>query len=147
MNSENWKEILEHRDGFLYWKISPNRAVKPGDKAGTFCSSLGYWQVVFRKKAYYNHRIIWMIERGDIPKEMVIDHIDRNRANNHPSNLRCVSRLENSRNSTPSIVIAIKQTDDCRYIAMIGPQVVGTFDHIEEARAALAELLIPATAV
>lgn len=45
------------------------------------------------------HRLAYMIYHDtDIPKGMVIDHIDQNRTNNKKDNLRLVSRSGNSRN-------------------------------------------------
>lgn len=44
------------------------------------------------------HRIIWEILYGPIPEGMEIDHIDRNSLNNHPDNLRLVTKSVNMRN-------------------------------------------------
>ena len=43
-------------------------------------------------------RIIWTILHGNIPKGMIIDHLDGNPWNNRPSNLVCKTRAENIRN-------------------------------------------------
>ena len=36
----------------------------------------------------------------DVPKNLVVDHIDRNRTNNNKNNLRLASFVENNRNSS-----------------------------------------------
>jgi hypothetical protein len=43
------------------------------------------------------HRVIWFLTYGEWP-DLEIDHIDRCRNNNHPSNLRLASRSQNSMN-------------------------------------------------
>lgn len=45
------------------------------------------------------HRIIYFLETGEQPEQ--IDHIDRNRTNNHISNLRAATHQQNIFNSSP----------------------------------------------
>ena len=45
------------------------------------------------------HRVIYTHYHSPIPKGFDIDHIDRNPLNNHPANLRAVSRSANNANS------------------------------------------------
>lgn len=44
------------------------------------------------------HRIIWMLLYGDEPAE--VDHINHNRADNRPVNLRAADRTANQRNAS-----------------------------------------------
>lgn len=44
------------------------------------------------------HRLVYTTFIGNIPENMEIDHIDRNRENNHVYNLRCVTKKENCKN-------------------------------------------------
>ena len=44
------------------------------------------------------HQLVYDAFIGEVPEGMVIDHIDRNKANNHFNNLRAVSHLENIHN-------------------------------------------------
>ncbi len=57
----------------------------------------GYFNIVVFGRCYREHRVIWAVIHGEWPPEE-IDHIDGNRQNNNPENLRAVSRLENARN-------------------------------------------------
>jgi hypothetical protein len=61
-----------------------------------------YWYVNLMhnniKKNYRVHRLIYKTYKGEIPENMVIDHIDGNTKNNNIDNLRCVTISENCRN-------------------------------------------------
>lgn len=57
----------------------------------------GYYTVTVNSKTYRIHRIIMILLGHDINGKL-IDHIDRNKLNNNPNNLRVVSNTENARN-------------------------------------------------
>ena len=44
------------------------------------------------------HRILWETFNGDIPEDLTIDHIDRNKSNNQLDNLRLSTRRQNAWN-------------------------------------------------
>jgi hypothetical protein len=50
------------------------------------------------ERKFRAHRIIYISVHGSIQEGKVIDHIDRNRANNKIRNLRCASHRENAEN-------------------------------------------------
>lgn len=59
----------------------------------------GYLFVNHDTVAYKQHRVIYCIYHAqDITAELQIDHIDGNRGNNRPTNLRMVTRRENCQN-------------------------------------------------
>lgn len=67
----------------------------------TFGSKLsnGYLNVGYHGKYYYAHQIICRAFNGLAPEgKPEVDHIDRCKANNKPSNLRWVDRKENQGN-------------------------------------------------
>ncbi len=43
------------------------------------------------------HRLVWLIFKGDIPEDLVINHIDGNKKNNKLTNLELVTNEENYR--------------------------------------------------
>ena len=56
-------------------------------------------------KVVYVHRMVYEAFKGEIPEGMEIDHIDRNRQNNNPDNLRVVTRSENNKNRNPYMLV------------------------------------------
>lgn len=91
------KSIFEYRDGYLYWNIDVGKRIKTGSRAGSIERCNGYRKVKINNNIYSEHRIIFMMHYGYLPK--VIDHIDNNRLNNKIENLREVTRSQNSMNS------------------------------------------------
>ena len=73
----------------------PNKRKRPLDDKWTFgnpCASSGYMKI----SSLVVHRIVATAFHGEQPSpEHVVDHIDTNRMNNRPENLRWVTRLEN----------------------------------------------------
>ena len=65
----------------------------------------GYLHLSIKYRKVNKHRLIaiqW-IDNDDTETKIQIDHIDRNRLNNHISNLRWVTALENCKNRTKTI--------------------------------------------
>lgn len=81
--------------GKLFWKEIRGSRARPGQVVGTEAGSGGgRLQCSFNGKRYQVSHIIWLIETGNWPKG-VIDHIDRNPANDRFSNLRDISQRQN----------------------------------------------------
>lgn len=52
-----------------------------------------------KKKKFKVHRVVWIMHNGEIPEDLVIDHIDGNPQNNLLENLRLATLSQNSANS------------------------------------------------
>lgn len=97
---EELKKVLEgfslrEETGRVFRKTTSSRW-KAGTEAGFVKSGHGYRRISINKKAFYEHRVVWALLHGEWPNGF-IDHIDGNRSNNKPSNLRVVSYRGNSR--------------------------------------------------
>ena len=70
--------------------------------AGSDCgtqSQNGYWEVKNNNKTLKCHRIVYMLtHKVELSRNQPIDHIDGDRLNNSPNNLRVVTNTLNSRN-------------------------------------------------
>ena len=58
----------------------------------------GYQRVGFEGKYYMLHRLIWTLAHGEIPKGLVIDHINGNKNDNRLVNLRAITAQKNQHN-------------------------------------------------
>lgn len=92
---ERLHELFEVRGGKLFNKVDRGRA-KAGEEAGSL-SGCGYLYVKYDGGQERVHRIIYAMHYGRTIKDLV-DHIDGNRLNNDPSNLRDVDHATNMNN-------------------------------------------------
>lgn len=95
LTAEEVHSLLLYEDGALFWKQL--RKGKTGKRAGSQ-NDRGYRNVVINGKQQREHRLIWLMHYGSMPKGE-IDHIDGNRSNNRIENLRDVTKVENMKNA------------------------------------------------
>jgi hypothetical protein len=81
----------------LRWKRKASKNTVIGNPAGRE-SVFGYWEVRLDKVLYKSHRIIYKIHTGVDPIGFEIDHYDRNKSNNNPSNLSMATRADQQTN-------------------------------------------------
>lgn len=93
---ERANELLEYRDGQLYWKTKNNKRHDPSKPAGTV-NSAGYIVVTFEGKKYGAHRLVWVMHGKELPLQL--DHINRNKADNRIENLRAADFATNQCNT------------------------------------------------
>ena len=67
------------------------------EEKGYYCRSCGYKRLWFNGKLWLQHRLIYFITHGYLPKRL--DHIDRNKLNNKIENLRPAAQSHNVVNS------------------------------------------------
>jgi hypothetical protein len=97
LTQEYLQSLFDYRDGELYWK----NTIAPRAKKGTIAGSVhhtGYKYLKLNGKVIANHRVIFFMHHGYLPKE--IDHQDRNRSNNKIENLRAATTQQNALNRT-----------------------------------------------
>ena len=95
---ERLREVFTADDeGRLYWRDNAHRAVA-GKEIKTK-NSCGYLQVRFQRKNYQVHRIVWALIHGTDPSKFMIDHINGDKTDNHPLNMRLCNGGQNQLNS------------------------------------------------
>ena len=135
------EDALEYRDGSLYWKIKVRSDIPAGTRAGTINPG-GYRVIIFKKKNYLEHRLIWYLIYGTWP-DKDIDHINRVKDDNRIENLRLITESDNSRNSArcerelPTGVYLNSQGNPHAKIEKNGERYyLGTFKTVQEAKEA-----------
>ena len=93
------KELMHYNPdtGVFTWLKSRGGGVKAGDIAGVLHHS-GYVLIRTGGKVYLAHRLAWLYKAGCWPADMV-DHINRNKADNRWCNLREATRSQNAQNA------------------------------------------------
>lgn len=126
-------------DGALIKKRKriPSEKTKPGDVMGTPIGSRGYMIISYKKQRILVHRLIWALVNNIDPGDLDVDHIDRNKANNRPSNLRLATRSQNCANRITKGVRRNKSNKFQAYIYKNRTFIhLGIFNTEEDARAA-----------
>jgi hypothetical protein len=98
-----WSYSEESASG-IKWKINvyagKNNNIlraKINDCAGTKNSKC--WRVVYKGVGLSVHRLVWVLNYGEITNNLVVDHLDGNPFNNQINNLRLVPVAVNTRNT------------------------------------------------
>lgn len=101
-----YSEVIKH---FGYCENSPSKLVRvfcknDRKKAGLPTGKLfgGYWRTSFNGRSFQVSRLVYCLCHGNMPKSLVIDHIDPDKTNNSISNLRAVESVVNNRNKPKS---------------------------------------------
>ncbi|EFN5169669.1 HNH endonuclease [Escherichia coli] len=93
------REMIFYRDGELYWFPEYYKGRRTYRPIGNFDTD-GYKRTTITidgvTRSYKIHRLIYWLHTGEWPE--VVDHFDRNKANNYISNLRPSTVTENNRN-------------------------------------------------
>ena len=135
---ERLQELLEYRDGHLYWRRSA-RGRRMGVPIG--CISKGYRHACIDGKNYRHSRLVWVYHKGPIEDPTLqIDHRNRIKNDDRIENLALVTVRENNLNkgnntATPGVIDACNGSSSYVAQASFGGRqnYLGSYDSIESA--------------
>jgi hypothetical protein len=98
MNIEELKEYFKYdkETGKLFWNKRPSNRVLLGQEVGNH-NQQGYRVCRFKGKTIRVHRIVWALNKEEIPSNF-IDHINGVKDDNRMENLRLASNSQNLQN-------------------------------------------------
>jgi hypothetical protein len=76
-------------------------ACKVSGKPVGHLTNRGYFRVKMKSQAFQSHRVVWALYSQKDPGSMTVDHIDRNKLNNSPDNLRLAAQQGQVLNMSP----------------------------------------------
>lgn len=100
LTAERLRDVLDYDSdtGVFRWKITGNRALSAGDRAGCI-HPRGYVHIKIGHFSYAAHRLAWLYVHGTWPVRH-LDHRNGVRSDNRLSNLRpCNGSGENNQNT------------------------------------------------
>ena len=118
MDIVGYENYLIYDDGRVY---SKQRQGAKGKFLKSFIDKDGYYRVDLRtngkKKSFTIHRLVGLHYLENVEDKNEIDHIDRNKTNNHISNLRWCNKSENQLNKgvSKNNVLGIKHIRKTKY--------------------------------
>lgn len=127
--------------GVFIWKRGNTNHFHHHGKIAGRVNRAGRIQIKIDGKMYSAHRLVFLIEDGTFP-ELDVDHIDGNPLNNTRSNLRLVTKQQNSYNTKVSKnnklgVKGVSLTKNNKFLVMLSingiQEYLGTYQTLEEA--------------
>jgi hypothetical protein len=105
LTADYLRSILRYEveTGFFYWldrrDVQKHVNSRLAGKRAGYVGTGGYISIIVDKQSYAAHRLAWLYVNGKWPDpQRVIDHVDRNPANNAFTNLRLATAAENRLN-------------------------------------------------
>lgn len=136
-----WFRLDSMSPSWLVWAKSGGKGKRlEGAPALISIGANGYYTGQLHRKNLYAHRVVFALLHKYFPEQ--VDHIDGNRRNNSPSNLRAVTRVENQHNQRRAKGYSYHAASGkwgARLVADGKKYFLGLFDSEEAARAAYLE--------
>ena len=141
------RSAFDLRGGELFWRSCHSNFIKPGSRAGCMNGN-GYRRINVAGRKLYEHQCVFAMTHGRLPVG-VIDHINGDKTDNRPENLREGTQAQNLQNQraparTNKVGLLGVSQKRKKYLAQIKTNRravrIGLFDTPEEAHAAYVEV-------
>ena len=96
LTKEYINDILDYREGKLYWKDDRSRRVKAGDRAG-MPDKDGYIIITISGNKYRRSRLVYIMHKGKVP--ILVDHKNTIVNDDRIENLRECTVSQNAQNT------------------------------------------------
>jgi len=99
LTAEKARELfrIDPSTGAIHWAVAHGRWENTPAGAIAGCLRKGYRYINVNGQNCFGHQIAWLIEHGEWPPT-TLDHINGNRDDNRPGNLRMATAAENNQN-------------------------------------------------
>ena len=89
------QDVFLYLEGSLYWILSPNARTPVGTKAASIKLRNGFLAVPFRDLRLFEHTLIWILLKGDLPANYEVYHKNGIKTDNqiHNLDIRCTADL------------------------------------------------------
>jgi hypothetical protein len=129
-------EMFNYEDGQLINKYRRAPSAPKGAIAGRLVKSVGYYSVTIKARRYQLNRLIWIYHNGEIPKDLLVDHISRDTHDNRIENLRLATYTQNEWNK-PKLGCSFENGKWRARVKRFGKNIhLGMFESKEKAMAA-----------
>ncbi len=120
---EQWKDIDGLEGEYAISSKGRVQNLKTGKLIGEGYNNDGYRRITLKGKPYYIHRLVALAFLDNPDNLPEVDHVDECKENNNASNLRWVSKSENTKHSSHKYSCQVKQIDKDGNLIKIWPSI------------------------
>ena len=117
-NHQDFSNYASNKNGDII-NVKTKKNIKMISCNGYLCFNI-YYKKLEKPKVYYQHRFVYEVFRGPIPRWFEVDHINENKYDNRLKNLQLLTHKQNviKSNSKPIISKNIEAGEEKKFISI-----------------------------